>query len=249
MQRNPHDNSALVCQPVGLILGSQDYRDYKDFHVPTTLGYVHDDFYIKSWHLPSYYIYGMICAFEAEQVAIIGERGSFINGQDCFDADGEERFRGPMGIILCKCRQVRLEGYTFVNSANWSHQIDSCRQVEIARVTVRAGHDGFNVHHCREVRIQDCLLETGDDCFAGYDVEDLTVRDCYANTACNSMRIGGRRLLFEHCVFEGPGHYPHRSENTCYTHAVFKYYSVRPDEIPADGEDIVFRDWGWITPT
>lgn len=223
------------------LLGSKDYQDYQDLHVPTTLGYVKDAHYIKLWHLPPYYIYGMICAFEEEEVSIIGEEGSLIDGQDCFDADGEEGFRGPMGIILCRCEKVRLEGYTFANSANWSHQIDSCHDVRISRVTIRAGHDGFNLHHCRKIWIEDCHLETGDDCFAGYDVEDLTVSGCYANTACNSMRIGGRRLLFADCVFEGPGHYPHISEKTYHTHAIFKYYAVRPDVIGADGEDIRFE--------
>ena len=222
--------------------GSKNYKDYEDFHVPTTMGYVTDEHYIKIWNLPPYYIYGMICAFEAEDVSIIGDEGAVIDGQDCFDPNGEEHFRGPMGMILCKCSKVRLEGYTFINSANWSHQIDSCHDVNIHQVTVKAGHDGFNVHHCRNVKIEDCHLETGDDCFAGYDVQDLTVKNCYANTACNGMRIGGQRLLFENCVFEGPGHYPHRSENTYYTHAVFKYYGVRPDKIDGDGENIVFKN-------
>lgn len=221
--------------------GSKDYRDYQDYHVPSTLRYVKDEEYIRIWHLPPYYVYGMICAFEAEEVSIIGEKDSVIDGQDCFDANGEEKFRGPMGMILCRCNKVKLEGYTFVNSANWSHQIDSCHEVDIRRVTILAGHDGFNLHHCRNIRIQDCHLETGDDCFAGYDVQDLKVTDCYANTACNFMRIGGCRLLFERCTFEGPGHYPHISENTYYTHAVFKYYAIRPDEIPEDSEDITFR--------
>ena len=45
--------------------GSKDYKDYEDFHVPTTMGYVTDEHYIKIWNLPPYYIYGMICAFEA----------------------------------------------------------------------------------------------------------------------------------------------------------------------------------------
>lgn len=148
--------------------GSKDYRDYQDCHVPSTLRYVKDEEYIRIWNLPPYYVYGMICAFEAQEVSIIGEKDSVIDGQDCH-------------------------------------------------------------------------LETGDDCFAGYDVQELKVTDCYANTACNFMRIGGCHMLFERCTFEGPGHYPHISENTYYTHAVFKYYAVRPDEIPEDSEDITFR--------
>ena len=224
------------------LCGSRDHRDYRDFHVPSTLGYLTDEHYIKLWNLPEYYIYGMICAFGEKNISIIGEADSRIDGQDCRDDNGEEHFRGPMGMIFSGCEDIHLEGYTFVNSANWSHQIDSCRNVSVRNVTILAGHDGLNLHHCTGVRVDHCRFETGDDCFAGYDVEDLKVRDCYINTACNAMRLGGYDILFERCVFEGPGHYPHISEGTYETHAVFKYYAMRPDTIRRDGGKIVIRD-------
>lgn len=222
--------------------GSTDYRDYEDFHVPSTLGYLKDDHYIKIWNLPSYYIYGIICAFGEKNVSIIGEKDSCINGNDCRDENGEERFRGPMGIILSRCEHIRLEGYSFINSANWSHQMDSCKGISISNVKIQGGHDGFNLHHCDDIEVADCTLETGDDCFAGYDIQNLHVKNCYMNTACNGLRIGGYHLIFENCVFEGPGHYPHLSENTYYTHALFKYYSIRPDHIRKEGEKIVIRN-------
>ena len=88
--------------------GSRNYQDYTDFHVPSTLGYLQDAYFIKAWNLPPYYIYGMICAFCEENITIIGEAGATIDGQDCFDKAGEERFRGPMGIIFNQCRNIRL---------------------------------------------------------------------------------------------------------------------------------------------
>lgn len=224
------------------LIGSRNHGDYTDFHVPSTLGYLKDSYYIKAWNLPPYYIYGIVCAFEEENISIIGREGSMIDGQDCLDANGEEGFRGPMGIILCKCRNIHLEGYTFANSANWSHQLDSCNEVVIKNVTVVAGHDGFNLHHSKNIQVDECRIESGDDCFAGYDIENLEVSSCYVNTACNSMRIGGCGLRFRDCIFEGPGRYPHISENTYHTHAVFKYYSMRADRIENDGQDILFKD-------
>ena len=228
------------------LYGSTDYRDYTDFHVQTTMKYVTDPEYKEKWNLPDYYIYGMFCAFGEENVAIIGEKSSVIDGRDCYDANGEEKFRGPMGIIFSNCKNVTLKGYTFVNSANWSHQIDGCEQVEIDNVTIQAGHDGFNLHHCTNVRIQNCYLETGDDCLAGYDVENLRVSDCYFNTACNSMRIGGKNLEFGSCTFEGPGKYPHLSEKTYHTHAMFKYYAIGADTIREDGDQISFKDCSFM---
>lgn len=224
------------------LYGSKDYRDYTDFHVPTTLRYVKDDYYIKAWHLPNYYIYAIICAFGEENITITGEKDSLINGQDCMDKNGEEQFRGPMGIVLSKCKNIRLQGYTFQNSANWSHQIDSCEHIRIEHLTILAGHDGLNLHHCSDIHVEACRMETGDDCFAGYDIQNLTVENCYLNTACNALRIGGSQILFESCLFEGPGHYPHISEDTYDTHAVLKYYAIGADTIREDGTGIVLKN-------
>ena len=223
------------------LCGSKNYKDYTDFHVPTTMQYVRDPHFIKAWNLPAYYIYAILCAFGEQNVAIVGDKGAVIDGQDCTDPNGEEKFRGPMGIALSQCENVTLRGYRFRNSGNWSHQIDGCRNVDIDSVSIQAGHDGFNLHHCTQVKVRDCHLETGDDCVAGYDVEELTVERCYFNTACNSLRFGGSHVAFDHCQFEGPGHYPHISEGTKYTHALFKYYAIGPDVIRQDANDIVLK--------
>lgn len=237
-----YSNMTLHLQSGAVLLGSKDYRDYTDFHVPTTIKYLYDEYYIKAWNLPSYYFYGLITAFQAENVQVIGEQGSVIDGQDTFDVNGEEKFRGPMGIIMSQVRNLHLEGYTFQNSANWSHTLDGCQELAIENVTIKAGHDGFNLHHSSDIQVKDCRLESGDDCFAGYDIKNLHVSNCYLNTACNALRIGGEKLIFEGCIFEGPGHYPHISEGTHYTHGIFKYYSMDADAIDNPATGIVLKD-------
>ena len=223
------------------LIGSQNKEDYTDLCVPTTLAYVNDSHYKEIWNLPSYYIYGILCAFNEHDISIIGEEGASINGQDCFDKNGEERFRGPMGIIFSSCQNIQLKGYTFINSANWSHQLDNCKHVDIQDVHIVAGHDGFNLHHCRGVHIFSCRIETGDDCLAGYDIHDLEVSSCYMNTACNVLRIGGKNIVIKDCQIEGPGHYPHLSEKTYETHCFFKYYSMNADNVECDS-DILIQD-------
>ena len=237
-----YSHMTLLLEENARLYGSNNYQDYHDFKVPSTLGYLQNEDYIKMWNLPEYYIYGIICAFQAQDIKIIGKCGSVINGQDCYDENGEEKFRGPMGIIFSQCEDITLQGYTFVNSANWSHQLDSCQNIIINNVKIKAGHDGFNLHHCSDIQISDCHLETGDDCVAGYDIRNLLVRDCYFNTACNVLRIGGNKLIFDHCKFVGPGHYPHRSTNSYNTHAVFKYYAICCDKIREDGNDIIIKN-------
>lgn len=237
-----YSDITLRLQTGAILLGSKCLDDYSDFKVPSTIQYLSDPYYREIWNLPEYYFYALITAFEAENIKIIGEPGAVINGQDTFDENGEEKFRGPMGIIMSKVNQLHLEGYSFENSANWSHTLDGCRNVVINNVVIKAGHDGFNLHHSEGVSVTDCRLECGDDCFAGYDIRNLIVDHCYLNTACNGMRIGGEHLLFKNCVFSGPGRYPHLSEDTYYTHAIFKYYAIRPDTIPSDAHDIQLKD-------
>lgn len=237
-----YSNITLRLKSGAILRESQNLADYCDFQVPSTINYLHDEYYKKIWHLPEYYFYAMITAFKEENVKIIGEPGSLIDGQDTFDENGEEGFRGPMGIVLSQITGVHLAGYCFKNSANWSHTIDGCQNVQINNVIIEAGHDGFNLHHSTNIYVRDCHLACGDDCFAGYDIEQLMVEDCFLNTACNAMRIGGDTIIFKNCRYQGPGRYPHLSENTYYTHAIFKYYAIEADTIQKDAQNIRLID-------
>ncbi len=62
---------------------------------------------------------GLLRAFDAEDIAVVGEKGSYIDGCNCYDPEGENDFRGPHGMSFWRCRNIRLEGYTFINSSNW----------------------------------------------------------------------------------------------------------------------------------
>jgi hypothetical protein len=213
------------------LLASENWQDYTNFHVPTTIRYLYSERVSKLWNLPPHYFNAFITAIEAENIAIIGEKGCLINGMNCFDPNGEEKFRGPMGMVFCRCRNVTLRGYTMRDSANWSHQIDSCYNVNIENVTILAGHDGFNVHHCENVRIDGCTITTGDDCIAGYDARNVYVTNCDMNTSCNGFRYGGENLFVDHCTFHGPGVYPHRVSGRHNMLYAFEYYSIAEDDV------------------
>lgn len=233
-----YSNMTFYLEAGAVLLGSKAKEDYQCFNVPTTIGYLNNPHYKSIWHLPDYYFYAIITAFNEENITIAGEPGSLIDGVDVYDPDGEEQFRGPMGILMSRVNNLKLSGYTVQNSANWSHTLDGCETIAIEDVTIKAGHDGFNLHHSKHISVKDCYLETGDDCFAGYDIEELVVTNCQLNTACNGLRIGGRKLSFSNCTFLGPGRYPHLSEETYYTHAVFKFYSMGADTISSDAAEI-----------
>ena len=237
-----YSNTTLRLAAGCKLVASDDWQDYENFHVPSTLGYLKSPFVVKEWNLPAHYIVAPIVAFDAENVAVIGEPGSVIDGSDCYDPAGEEKFRGPMGMVFSKCRGVTLKGYTYQNAANWAHQLDSCSCVRMEDVTVLAGHDGINIHHCVGVTIENCDFRTGDDCVAGYNAENVVIRNCGFNTSCNSFRFGGRNLLVENCRFWGPGQYPHRVSGRHNTIYAIEYYAMRYDDIRVDSENWVFRN-------
>lgn len=237
-----YSNTTLRLSSGTTLIASDKMEDYENFHVPSTLGYLKSHWVMEAWHLPDHYILAPIVAFEAENVAVIGEPGAVIDGSDCFDPEGEEKFRGPMGMVFSRCRNVTLRGYTYRNSANWAHQIDSCTNVYMDGVTVLAGHDGVNIHHCVGVLIENCDFRTGDDCVAGYNAENVIVRNCHLNTSCNSFRFGGKNLLVEDCRFWGPGEYPHRISGRHNTLCAFEYYAMCYDDIRADSENWVIRN-------
>lgn len=66
----------------------------------------------------SYWNYGMIRAVYAENISIIGEKGSVIDGRNVYDSNGEENYRGPHGINMHFCKNVRFQGYTIKNTGN-----------------------------------------------------------------------------------------------------------------------------------
>ena len=237
-----YSNTTLRLSSGTQLIGSDRIEDYENFHVPSTLGYLKSPWMCEAWHLPEHYILAPIVAFEAENVAVIGEPGSLIDGADCFDPEGEEKFRGPMGMVFCKCRNVTLKGYTYRNAANWAHQIDSCTGVRMDGVTVLAGHDGVNIHHCVNVVIENCDFQTGDDCVAGYNAQNVIVRNCSLNTSCQSFRFGGKNLLVENCRFWGPGVYPHRISGRHNTLFAFAYYALAYDDITVDSENWRIRN-------
>jgi polygalacturonase len=148
---------------------------------------------------------GLIRILDAENVSIIGEKGSYIDGSNTFDAQGEEHYRGPHGISAWRCKNLHFEGYTFLHSANWCHAIFQSQNITVRKLSIYGGHDGVDIRTCDNVLIEDCLMHTGDDCVAGFDNHDVIVRNCDFQTACQIFRLGGNNILIENCKSTAPG--------------------------------------------
>jgi len=151
--------------------------------------------------------HGIIKAMGAEDIAVLGEEGSLIDGQDCYDDVGEENYRGPHAISVHHCKNVRFSGYTVRNSANWAHAVFDSENIHMDHITVYAGHDGAHFTTCRNISVEDCAFYTGDDCVAGMDLVNVHVRRCILNTACSAFRMGGTNVFIEDCRMYGPAAY------------------------------------------
>lgn len=152
----------------------------------------------------------IIRAVNAENIAVIGEKNSVIDGQNCFDELGEEKYRGPHGINMWYCKNVKLFGYTLQNSGNWAHAIQNSRQIDVKNITVLGGHDGFDIRTCDDVSIENCEFHSGDDAIAGFDNINVTVRNCVLNSSCSALRFGGTNVLVENCTSVSPNRYGFR---------------------------------------
>lgn len=152
----------------------------------------------------------VIKAMYADNVTIIGEKGSLIDGCDCFDEFGEEYYRGPHAIDMSYCSNVHLSGYNVVNSANWAHSMLYCHNIDVQNVEVRAGHDGVHFTNCKNINVENCRFYTGDDCVAGFNNMNMTVINCECNTACSAFRLGGTNVLITKCKIWGPAKYTFR---------------------------------------
>ena len=206
---------------------------------------------------------GIIRGIFAENCGIIGERGSYIDGSDCYDEKNEEQYRGPHGISLWFCKNVTLKGYTVQNSGNWAHAIHYCENILADGITVLGGHDGFHPTCCQNVTVTRSRFYTGDDCIAGFGNLNIYVASCVLNSACSAMRLGATNALIERCTIFGPCKYYFRGSLTKEEKisgatptsagkrnnmlSVFTYYSDFAFPIEYAPGNIVVSDWKYFS--
>lgn len=152
----------------------------------------------------------LIRAIRAQNIAIIGEEGSVIDGANCYDALGEEGYRGPHAITMHDCQNVLFKGYTMKNSSNWGHNIVRSSNITCEKLTILGGHDGVHFTQCHNVDVIDSEFHTGDDCIAGFANINVTVSNCKVNSSCSGFRFAGTNVLIQNCHIWGPGQYAHR---------------------------------------
>lgn len=168
-------------------------------------------------HPPSRaYLYGgrwnnaVIRLYRAHDCGIVGEPDSAIEGSNCADPLGEERYRGPHAINAVLSTNLVFRGYAVRDAGNYAHRIMACARVTVEDVTIRGGHDGVHLRDVDDVRVTGCDIAAGDDALAGRANTDVVVSNCVLNSACSPVRFGGSDVLIVDCRAKGPNGYPHR---------------------------------------
>jgi polygalacturonase len=99
----------LALEPGAMLVGASDPNLYEQpespAHLPTARW--------GRWH------HTLIPVDGQEDVAIIG--GGVIDGNEVFDATGEEQMRGPHTFVFLNCRDVTVRDVSFVDSANYAN--------------------------------------------------------------------------------------------------------------------------------
>ncbi len=149
-----------------------------------------------------------------------------ITGSGVIDGGGNEGLRHPRAAevfrpaMLCfeGCRNVRIEGVTFLHPSQWTLHLLCCQDVLVRGVTIlahmeRINTDGIDPDGCRNVIISDCVIRTGDDSIVIKDTRNngcrnIVVSNCVLSSACAALKIGTeatgdiRNVTFSNCVIE-----------------------------------------------
>lgn len=207
-------NVTLKLNKGALLQGSDKYDDYKN----------------------DAFIYGK----DLSDITIQGQ--GVIDGVDCFNAKGEEGFRGPHCIRLVNCKNITLSGITIKNSANWATNFRYCSFGTIKNVTILGGHDGLHTRFCDNFTVTGCDFRTGDDAFAGNDNRDFVITDCKINTSCNGFRIGCLNFTVQRCKMWGPGEYIHKIQKRSNMLSAFVHFSPKDERSALKSGNWLIKD-------
>ena len=216
-----HSNTEIVLEENAKIYGSINCNDYKVFDVPNGIQIYCDYSLLLNYRsFPDVqkrgntyrqeYRRAIFTSYGEKNISFIGKAGSLIDGQDCFDENGDEGFRGPHCIWMSSCDTITFKGINVFRAASFAWQIDGCKNILFEDVTIRAGHDGVHCHLCHNILLYNCRIETGDDSIAGANVENMIIDNCYLNSSCSIFRLGGRNIIVKNTRLQGFGKYVHR---------------------------------------
>ncbi len=127
-------------------------------------------------------------------------------------------------VLLLRCKDVRIEGLSFIDSPSWTIHPYGCERLVIDGVYIRSSlkegvwADGIDPDGCKDLRISNCTIETGDDALVFYSMnwfgpalpcENITVTNCRLSSASSAIKFCDgnmnciRNVTIDNCVITG----------------------------------------------
>ena len=127
-------------------------------------------------------------------------------------------------VLLLRCKDVRIQGLSFLHSPSWTMHLWGCERLVIDGVYVQTSMrdgvwaDGIDPDGCKDVHISNCTIETGDDALVFYSsniygparpCENITVTNCRLSSSssalkfCDGNQNAIRNVTVENCVITG----------------------------------------------
>jgi len=182
------------------LLGSKNLDDYPDIDPEIR--------YLYSGRFTRYLIY----AEKAENISITGNGTIDGNGREFPYIPGEDKNR-PYILRFSECKNIRVQGITFLDSARWLQHYLACENLTIDGITVisqtRENRDGIDIDSCDKVRISNCSIDAGDDAIvlkatAIQPCKNVTVSNCVLRSKAAGLKLGTESNGgFENIVFTG----------------------------------------------
>ncbi|HJV77335.1 MAG TPA: glycoside hydrolase family 28 protein, partial [Paludibacter sp.] len=137
----------------------------------------------------------------------------------------QRRFFRPPFIQPVRCKNIKIQGITIINSPFWTVNPEFCENITVEGITINnplsPNTDGINPESCRYVHISNCHISVGDDCItlkSGRDLqarklgmadENITITNCtmlagHGGVVIGSEMSGGvKKVTISNCVFDG----------------------------------------------
>ena len=165
-------------------------------------------------------------------IGAVGVTNAAIVGKGVFDGCGQqfnfsEVLPGesqpqklPVMMRFIRCRNLRLEGFTYRNGGAWGCHLCNCDGVTVRGLTAfnhsNRTNDGIDIESSN-VLVEDCDIDADDDAIAikaetdvDFPVTNIVVRNCRLASSCNAFKFGTgsynmfRDVLVENCEFAPP---------------------------------------------
>lgn len=187
----------------------------------------------------------LILGQNLDDITIEGK--GLIDGQHITDSLGEESMRGPHGILLAECSNVKVSGIRIRRASNYAVLGYELNDAEFDGLDIEEGWDGIHIRGGENLIIRNCDIKTGDDAIAGGYWTNMLITDCRLNSSCNGFRMiePSTNLTIQHCHIYGPGKFPHRTSGDEKRTGTIYAIVLEPGawgDAPGHTENVVIRD-------